>query len=491
MSVAFSAIPYCTNSLYDPQRIYQLLLAYQEKLDKQSKPNIISFSQIIDVLDPLVILENFLNSEKSTNLFSENPIYFYWENKSKNETILGYETTQLFCVENQDRFTYSQNLIEECFQRIIKIGSQDIIGAEPYIFCGFSFFPNHKNQDCLFPSAFVFLPKFQIVKTSKDCILTINILLEYNSNIELLVDQIKDYIDRITAISRTKYYLLEQENRIKNNIKFAPAQNFKKSVNSILNSIDSNQFNKLVIAQTLDIISSQYFSLVDCLNNLRQYYPDCYVFALSNGEGNSFIGASPERLISINNQQLVTDALAGSAPRGKNTKQDQYLAQTLLKNEKERREHQVVIDVIIERLIQLELTPQLSPLNILQLSNIQHLWTPIYSQLKSHIHPLEIVAKLHPTPAVAGFPTDIACQEIRRYESFARGLYAAPLGWINYQGNSEFIVGIRSALISGNQARLYAGAGIVEGSQPEKELAEIKLKFQGLLKALLSNCVDY
>jgi menaquinone-specific isochorismate synthase len=121
---------------------------------------------------------------------------------------------------------------------------------------------------------------------------------------------------------------------------------------------------------------------------------------------------------------------------------------------------------------------------LLKLSNIQHLWTPIHAKLKPSIHPLEIVAQLHPTPAVAGVPTEIALAQIRHYETFDRSLYAAPLGWIDCQNNSEFIVGIRSALIKGDRARLYAGAGIVAGSDPEKELAEIQLKFQALLKAL-------
>jgi menaquinone-specific isochorismate synthase len=148
--------------------------------------------------------------------------------------------------------------------------------------------------------------------------------------------------------------------------------------------------------------------------------------------------------------------------------------------------------------------PQLLPTpQLRQLSNIQHLWTPIQAQLRADIHPLEIVAQLHPTPAVAGVPTKIAQQQIRRYETFDRSLYAAPLGWVDYQGNCEFIVGIRSALIDSEKpsengspadtpagatayrARLYAGAGIVAGSDPNKELAEIQLKLQALLKALL------
>jgi menaquinone-specific isochorismate synthase len=125
-------------------------------------------------------------------------------------------------------------------------------------------------------------------------------------------------------------------------------------------------------------------------------------------------------------------------------------------------------------------TPQL-----LQLLNIQHLWTPIQANVPTGVHPLEIVAELHPTPAVAGTPREISQEQIRRYETFDRGLYAAPLGWVDHRGNSEFIVGIRSALIDGDRARLYAGAGIVAGSDPDKEVAEIQLKLQALLKALV------
>ncbi|MGK7918455.1 MAG: chorismate-binding protein, partial [Trichodesmium sp.] len=118
-------------------------------------------------------------------------------------------------------------------------------------------------------------------------------------------------------------------------------------------------------------------------------------------------------------------------------------------------------------------------------SNIQHLWTPITAEISQNIHLLEILAELHPTPAVAGFPRDIAQAQIQNFETFDRSVYAAPIGWIDHQGNGEFAVGIRSALINGDHARLYAGAGIVAGSKPDKELAEVQLKLQTLLKALV------
>ena len=139
----------------------------------------------------------------------------------------------------------------------------------------------------------------------------------------------------------------------------------------------------------------------------------------------------------------------------------------------------------MQRLRSLGLKPQQLPLQLLRLSNIQHLWTPIYAHLPADIEPLEIVAQLHPTPAVAGVPTETACEKIRHYEKFDRSLYAAPLGWVDDRGNSEFIVGIRSALIDGDCARLYAGAGIVSGSNPAKEFAEVQLKLESLLEALV------
>ncbi|NES23798.1 MAG: isochorismate synthase [Symploca sp. SIO3E6] len=271
---------------------------------------------------------------------------------------------------------------------------------------------------------------------------------------------------------------------------------FKSSVRSALKSIQTHQLSKIVLANAIDVVSPRQFKLVNSLDSLRQNYPDCYIFSISNGKGQNFIGASPECLVSIQNRQLVTDAIAGSAPRGKTAAEDADLAHRLLCSEKERREHRFVLDFMIKCLSELGLNPQVQPTNqLLQLSNIQHLWTPIKAQLLTDIHPLEIVAKLHPTPAVAGVPTKMAQEQILALETFDRSLYAAPLGWVDHQGNCEFIVGIRSALIETTKplsenwptcrARLYAGAGIVAGSDPNKELAEIQLKFQALLKTLL------
>jgi menaquinone-specific isochorismate synthase len=397
--------------------------------------------------------------------------------------MVSYGITKSLEINGSDRFIQSQQFIESCFQQMLPVGVMPELDFSPKILCGFTFFDNH-SQNSSFPAAFLFLPQVQLLKKQNQFFLILNFIVDKNTNLKNLIEQTYQQVKLIKKSQEKLFHHSENNVQCSQFFHINRLSHLENSVSKILNSIQANHFSKLVIAQALDIIAPSDFKIINCLQNLRQNYADCYVFSLSNGRNNCFLGASPERLISIQNQQLVTDALAGSAPRGKTKIEDISNANNLLQSEKERREHQAVIEFIVQSLQALGLNPQRSPLKLLKLSNIQHLWTPIYAQLKPAIHPLEIIAKLHPTPAVAGVPTQAACAAIQEYETFDRSLYASPLGWVDYQGNSEFIVGIRSALIHQNKARLYAGAGIVAGSDPVKELAEIELKLQALLQAL-------
>jgi menaquinone-specific isochorismate synthase len=120
------------------------------------------------------------------------------------------------------------------------------------------------------------------------------------------------------------------------------------------------------------------------------------------------------------------------------------------------------------------------------LANGQHLHTPVRGVLPAGVHPLDVLAAMHPTPAVGGSPREAAVAAIPALEGFPRGLYAGALGWLNGRGGGEFFVGIRSALVDGARARVYAGAGIVAGSTPEKEFAETELKFKAMLDAIVA-----
>ncbi|MBD2447133.1 isochorismate synthase MenF [Nostoc sp. FACHB-152] len=467
--------PCRSNFFVNHKDIYQFLLAVQQNCLNNNCRQIASISLELDWVDPLVVL---------AKLAQANEINFYFENRGKGEAIAAIDSVAKLQIDGQDRFNQAEYFIKSCQQDIINFSGNNQTFSGPHFFCYFSFFPSNTQPDYPFPSATIFLPRWQISVKNQHCILVSNILVTASTNLQKVWHNLWAKIELINSLEYFSPKLdLLSRNFIKQSV--TKATEFKRSVRSALDKIQASHLSKIVLADALDVRSNNQFDLYKSLDNLRQIHPNCYIFSTSNGKGQNFIGASPERLICIHNQQLITDALAGSAPRGKTPAEDAANANRLLNSEKERHEHSLVIDFITQRLSQLGLLPQVLPPRLRQLSNIQHLWTPINAVVPANVHPLKIVAQLHPTPAVAGAARDVACAEIRRYESFERGLYAAPLGWIDSQGNCEFIVGIRSALIDGDRARLYAGAGIVAGSDPDKEFAEVQLKLQALLKALV------
>jgi menaquinone-specific isochorismate synthase len=261
---------------------------------------------------------------------------------------------------------------------------------------------------------------------------------------------------------------------------------YRGAVARALERIGCGEFEKIVLARAQDLSADQPLHPLTMLNGLRQRFPDCYSFSFTHGRGPSFIGASPERLVRVSKGVLETEALAGSIRRGATASEDAALATALARSEKDQREHQQVVDDIVARVTPLGIQPEVprTP-HVRRLANVQHLHTPVTAPLPDTVQLLDVIAAMHPTPAVGGSPRDAAVARIRELEGFPRGLYAGTLGWLNPRGGGEFFVGIRSALVEGSHARVYAGAGIVSGSTPEKEFAETELKFKAMLDALM------
>ncbi|MEL7502658.1 MAG: isochorismate synthase [Cyanobacteria bacterium J06554_6] len=355
-----------------------------------------------------------------------------------------------------------------------------LTGGRPHFFCGFTFFDEAENFD----PAQAFVPRLQVTCQTDQTTVSFNCLIDDAVNVTAIVEDLNRQLQKLLALA-TSTAAATPPHRPSQKVD-RDLGDFKRSVGDALKIIQQQPLRKVVLADAIEVLASVPFQVAASLRSLAQQYPNCHVFSFSNGSGQTFLGASPERLLSIRDGELLTDALAGSAPRGGTTEQDTQLAEQLQTSQKERYEHQIVVDFIAQQLRSLGLTPSYSRCpTVRQLANIQHLHTPIQAHLKQAIEPLTILERLHPTPAVAGLPRAAACDLIRQSESFDRELYAAPLGWIDTAGNSNFIVGIRSALLNGRQARLYAGAGIVAQSNPEKELAEVRLKLQAMLSSLM------
>ena len=469
--------------LQEEKAIYHFLHACYKEYCQTHTARIVSFSQPLNDIDPLAAFQVLRQDDRRS---------FYWECPKTREAVLGSGTVRSLEINSsdnffdRDRFIRARNFMQDCLKEIVSYRDSSQSEAEPHFFCSFTFFPTPAKDNYSFPSGTIFLPQFQVIRKNNRCFFVANLAMSKTLNLKLASEEI---IKTRQKISQSYLNIFPLSQPPKN--AFNPYENeqnesnFKIAIRAALKAIQEQKSSKIVLAYPLDLISPTPFKPIESLHNLRQKYPNCYLFAIANNRDHYFLGASPERAIALRDRQLLTDALAGSAPRGKTPAEDRLFAQQLLESEKDKREHQAVKAFILNCLEELNLPVRFSPLRVLQLDNIQHLYVQISARTPWHLHPLDIVAKLHPTPAVAGVPTRAACDRIRHYENFDRALYAAPLGWIDARSNSEFIVGIRSAAIAGDRARLYAGAGIVAGSDPEGELAEVRLKLQAMRQALV------
>jgi menaquinone-specific isochorismate synthase len=247
--------------------------------------------------------------------------------------------------------------------------------------------------------------------------------------------------------------------------------------------IAAHEFEKVVLARRIDIAANRPFVIGDVLSRLVALYPSCMVFSVDG-----FIGASPELLIAREGDRVTSNPLAGTVARSGDAHADEALVAGLMSSPKARGEHQVVVDGLSRALAPVcaELDVPATP-SVLGLRNVSHLATFITARLagSSRETALELVARVHPTAAVGGDPMDAAVAYLQKVEGFDRGRYAGPVGWVDARGDGAWAIGIRSAEVHGASASIFAGNGVVVGSDPADELAETQLKLQALLAALV------
>ena len=261
-----------------------------------------------------------------------------------------------------------------------------------------------------------------------------------------------------------------------------PHDDWQRTIGDAITAIADGRLDKVVVAREVLVEANRAIVVPDVLERLRALYPACVVFSVDG-----FIGASPELLVERRGDSVRSHPLAGTFPRSGDPHADELLAAQLVASVKDQREHRFVIDEI-DRVLRARCTSLDVPAepSIMQLRNVLHLGTEIAGTLRPPgPTALELVAALHPTPAVAGTPTAEALAWLDEHEGMVRGRYAGPVGWVDSSGDGLFAVGIRSAEVDGTCARLFAGVGIVEGSDPRRELVETQLKLQALLAAVV------
>ena len=358
----------------------------------------------------------------------------------------------------------------------------------PILFGGFAFDPLRPATSLWngFPDGLLVLPRLLFSGGEKNAALTINLRVEASDDIEQLTDEITLSVLRLHTMVEQ---LLAQPEPESCSGQLAvqdvlPASTWKGLVASAVQHIQQGAYQKVVLARAVEATSEDAFAIDMLLHRLRESYSGAYIFAIQRGT-RYFVGATPERLVFAQDGQIRTMALAGSAPRGATEQEDQQLGMELLHSAKNQQEHAIVVNMVRNALAHLCSTVQVADQShLLKLRNIQHLETLITGELLAGHSILETLQDLHPTPAVGGFPRQAALAEIRDSEQLDRGWYAGPIGWIDRDGHGEFAVALRSGLIDGNKATLFAGCGIVADSEPESEYAESRLKLNVMLQGL-------
>ncbi len=261
---------------------------------------------------------------------------------------------------------------------------------------------------------------------------------------------------------------------------------WRAAVNAALEAIAQEHLRKVVLARAEVRRFATPPDPVTVLAGLVRRHPEAYCFLYEPTPGVAFVGASPELLVRVRpGGRLETVALAGTAPRGRTPPEDAALGSGLLHSAKDRHEHALVVEAIRRALAPLTVALEVPPEpRLRRLPQVQHLETPIRAMLRPGVGLLQVAQALHPTPALGGVPRTAALRFIAAHEPQPRGWYAAPVGVIFPDGTGELAVGIRSALLLGDRAVLYAGAGIVPGSDPDREWAETELKLRTMRRAL-------
>ena len=266
---------------------------------------------------------------------------------------------------------------------------------------------------------------------------------------------------------------------------------WRQAVRNAVKRIDADTLQKVVLAHALEVDLGGELGVSDLLDRLGARYPDCTQFLVEPGsERAAFVGATPERLVSMRGRTVETGALAGTTGRGETTAEDEWLAEELLSDDKNIHEHELVAETIREQMAPFAASVSVGERTVKRLATVQHLHTPITAELADDTHVLDVAEALHPTPAVGGLPPNHALETIRETEPFDRGWYAAPVGWIDAAGNGTFAVGLRSAVTTRRQATLFAGVGIVGDSDPDAEWDEVELKFRPILDELEADTTD-
>ncbi|TWT08512.1 isochorismate synthase [Planococcus sp. CPCC 101016] len=405
----------------------------------------------------------------------------YWQNREKTFTLVGIGHAHVLST-NKTNGRFEK--IKEDWTSLCRQIVNEEHSVQPVLFGGFSFDPlNGKSSEWTkFPQAYFAVPTFQLILKGEQAFVSIHLITEKQESFAEF-DAMRKERDKLIHAAQVSEVDKYDKPRATGRTELRKEE-YLASIQQVTDIIKAKEVEKVVIARALRLEFEHKLSPASALYQVSNEQPESFLFGLE-AEEQFFFGATPERLVKVEDQKALSTCLAGSTPRGKTVEKDMELGEALLKDPKNRAEHQYVVKMIsevFEANCSRTVVPKLPKL--MKIRDIQHLYTPVEGKLNPDATLFDLVEVLHPTPALGGEPKLEALHMIREHEAMNRGYYAAPIGWIDAKGDGEFAVAIRSALLDGEKAYLYAGGGIVADSTPESEYDETWVKFRPMLRAL-------
>ena len=404
---------------------------------------------------------------------------FYWCPPDEDCELLGIGEN-LFDGQQDDMPSAIKGFSLEFSKSFLNVSSRK---GGPLLFGGFPFDPNNLKEKIWseVESGYFILPSILFKRIGSKTQVVLTIRKEAATTRSLLKDF--SYLDSLVS------ELLEGKEQSANVL----VSSEELAVPTFLHNVDdarkeiihkATSLKKVVLARQLAIHGS-FQSITQILHRLAEQQPQTYLFLLASNQL-AFIGATPERLIQGTKSHFMTAGIAGSAPRGSTMQEDDEIGKELLKDSKNTQEHGIVAQRLEDQLANIVAGDvAVSSRRLLKNRDIQHLAMTFSGERKQGVSLIDAVELIHPSPALGGEPQRLALQWIKDHEPFGRGLYGAPIGWVDpIEDVGEFAVGIRSGILTETEGILYAGCGIVADSDPEAERQETLLKFQPMLRGV-------
>jgi menaquinone-specific isochorismate synthase len=348
-------------------------------------------------------------------------------------------------------------------------------------FGGMRFDPLHPVEEVWQPFAkyhFV-MPRFELIQEAAEQRLSINFLVHPHDDLLQLYTACQHDIERLAP------ELSLAENALPEVLRCEESPNSEEwgtMIQKALEAIHRQEFEKIVLASRTTLTFSGAVNPLLLLKLILKKNGRTFHFAFQFLRDGGFIGMSPECLFRRKNELICTEAIASTRRRSATPVEDELLGAEMLASDKDQREHRLVKKMILNRLSPFcRSIRETSNETLLKLTHVQHLLSEFQGELKENVHNEQVLAALHPTPAVGGYPKKEAVERIAQLEPFDRGWYAAPVGWVS-KDEAEFAVAIRSAVMHRNVVHVYSGSGIVEGSEPIKEWEETRNKAKNFMQ---------